>query len=109
MGHCRCLCAGTSEAPVQAQGTQELIQEIVKHVPAQSAVPTGPFKFSIDHCFSIRGQGTVMTGTVLSGKAQVGDMLELPELKVQPQNKYHAVLCTSVASLLHWGKLIILR
>lgn len=69
---------------MQAQGTQELIQEIVKHVPAQPAVPTGPFKFSIDHCFAIRGQGTVLTGTVLSGKAQVGDVLELPELKVQP-------------------------
>ena len=76
------LVAGTTEAPVQAQGIQELIQEIVKRVPAQPAAASGPFKFSIDHCFAIRGQGTVLTGTALSGKAQVGDMLELPELKV---------------------------
>ena len=77
------MCAGTAGAPVQPQGIQEVIQEIVKRVPAQPAPATGPFKFSLDHCFAIRGQGTVLTGTVLSGKAQVGDVLELPELKVR--------------------------
>ncbi len=25
----------------------------------------GPFLLSIDHCFAIKGQGTVMTGTVM--------------------------------------------
>lgn len=79
-----CLCIGAAEAPIQAQGVQDLIQEIVKRVPAQPAAASGPFKFSIDHCFAIRGQGTVVTGTVLSGKARIGDVLELPELKVTP-------------------------
>ena len=51
-------------------------------MPTQPAAASGPFKFAIDHCFAIRGQGTVLTGTVLSGKAAVGDVLELPELKV---------------------------
>ena len=74
--------AGTAEAPEQTQGIQELIQEIVIRVSAQPPPPTGPFKFAIDHCFAIRGQGTVLTGTALSGTAKVGDSIELPELKV---------------------------
>ena len=69
----------------QAQGIDELIQQIVKCVPLHPNPPTGPFKFAIDHCFDIRGQGTVLTGTALSGSAKVGDALELPELKVLQQ------------------------
>ena len=37
---------------------------------------------SVDHCFSIRGQGTVMTGTILSGSISLGDSVEIPALKV---------------------------
>ena len=35
---------------------------------------SGPLLFSVDHCFPIRGQGTVMTGTILSGAVQVNDV-----------------------------------
>ena len=35
---------------------------------------SGPLLFSVDHCFSIRGQGTVMTGTVLQGSVAVNDV-----------------------------------
>ena len=31
--------------------------------------------FSVDHCFSIRGQGTIMTGTVLSGAVAVNQVI----------------------------------
>ena len=41
-------------------------------IPQRSA--DGPFVFSVDHCFSIRGQGTVMTGTVLSGAVRINDV-----------------------------------
>ena len=37
---------------------------------------------SVDHCFSIKGQGTVMTGTILSGSVSLGDSVEIPTLKV---------------------------
>ena len=30
--------------------------------------------FAVDHCFAIRGQGTVMTGTILQGKISVNDV-----------------------------------
>ena len=41
-------------------------------VPQRSS--SGAFVFSVDHCFPIRGQGTVMTGTILSGSVAVNDV-----------------------------------
>lgn len=82
--------AGTADAPGQILGIDDLIQEIVKCVPVQPVVPSGPFKFAIDHCFAIRGQGTILTGTALSGTAKIGDILELPELKVSCHSAHAA-------------------
>ncbi|XP_076046975.1 eukaryotic translation elongation factor, selenocysteine-specific [Oratosquilla oratoria] len=47
----------------------------------------GPFLYAVDHCFSIKGQGTVMTGTVLQGKVTVNDVIEIPTLKVTKKVK----------------------
>lgn len=44
--------------------------------------PSGHFLMAVDHCFSIKGQGTVMTGTILSGSVSLGDNVEIPALKV---------------------------
>lgn len=55
------------------------------YVPARDS--TGPFIYSVDHCFSIRGQGTVMTGTILNGSVSVNDMIEIPALKVTKKVK----------------------
>lgn len=44
--------------------------------------PGGDLLIAVDHCFSIRGQGTVMTGTVLQGSLAVNDTVEIPALKV---------------------------
>lgn len=37
----------------------------------------GPFLFAVDHCFTIKGQGTIMTGTVLEGQVKVNDVRSL--------------------------------
>lgn len=34
----------------------------------------GLFLFSVDHCFGIKGQGTVLTGTVLNGQVKINDV-----------------------------------
>ena len=47
----------------------------------------GIFKFSVDHCFPIKGKGTVMTGTVVSGKVEVGDSIEISGLNVEKKVK----------------------
>ncbi|XP_053686729.1 selenocysteine-specific elongation factor [Sabethes cyaneus] len=41
-----------------------------------------PFLFAVDHCFAIRGQGTVCTGTVLQGQINVNDDVEISKLKI---------------------------
>jgi len=38
------------------------------------------FYFAIDHCFPIKGMGTVLTGTCLNGSVKVNDMIEFPAL-----------------------------
>ncbi|KAK9818119.1 hypothetical protein WJX72_007434 [[Myrmecia] bisecta] len=65
-----------------AAGLDELTQQLVQLVPAQPRSPSGAFLFAIDHCFGIKGQGTVLTGTVLQGGLKLNDPLELPELKL---------------------------
>ena len=46
--------------------------------PRRYDEPTVPLLFAVDHCFSIRGQGTILTGTVLQGQVAVGQTVELP-------------------------------
>lgn len=71
------------------ESVQKMISEILNRVeiPDRTKGTNKDFLFSIDHCFQIKGQGTVLTGTVLSGKIKVGDMLELPLLKIDKKVK----------------------
>lgn len=49
------------------------------YVPVRD--PKAPFLFAVDHCFSIRGQGTICTGTVLQGQVKIGDDIEIPSIR----------------------------
>ena len=46
-----------------------------------------PFYFAVDHCFPIKGQGTVLTGTCLSGTCAPGDIVEVPSHQLQRKIK----------------------
>lgn len=35
-----------------------------------------PFTMSIDHCFTLKGKGTILTGTVLSGSIKQDDFIQ---------------------------------
>ncbi|MCX7784661.1 MAG: selenocysteine-specific translation elongation factor [candidate division WOR-3 bacterium] len=48
----------------------------------ESKIDQGIFRMPIDRCFTIKGFGTVVAGTVLSGKIKVGD-----EVEVLPQKR----------------------
>ncbi|GET92352.1 selenocysteine-specific elongation factor, putative [Leishmania tarentolae] len=39
------------------------------------------FYMLVDHCFPVRGQGTVFTGTVVAGVVRVGDTVLVPEMQ----------------------------
>eukprot|EP00095_Tigriopus_kingsejongensis_P007630 maker-scaffold995_size72343-snap-gene-0.24 protein:Tk07630 transcript:maker-scaffold995_size72343-snap-gene-0.24-mRNA-1 annotation:"selenocysteine-specific elongation factor" len=57
------------------------VAELIEQLNAMTTMPVrnvnGPFLFSVDHCFGIRGQGTVMTGTVLQGQIHVNENVEI--------------------------------
>ena len=59
---------------LEAEGMNDLITELQKHTYLPKRNPDGPFIFSVDHCFSLCGQGTVLTGTVISGSVAVNDV-----------------------------------
>ncbi|XP_071445919.1 selenocysteine-specific elongation factor [Hetaerina americana] len=86
-----CVAAnpGGSETNAQMEpvGITELIQELKKIAFIPERKTTSPFVFSIDHCFSIRGQGTVMTGTILQGTVNINDNVEIPILRVTKKVK----------------------
>lgn len=37
----------------------------------------------IDHCFDIKGKGTVLTGTVIYGKFEINDKVYIPEKGIE--------------------------
>ena len=55
--------------------------------PKRETDSKSPFYFAIDHCFPIKGMGTVLTGTVLHGSASVNDPLEFPTLGLERKIK----------------------
>ncbi|KAH1167567.1 selenocysteine-specific elongation factor isoform X1 [Mauremys mutica] len=89
---------GGPEAPetVNPLGVSELIEVLKSQAYLPTRDPTGPFLMAIDHCFSIKGQGTVMTGTVLSGSVSLGDNVEIPALKVTKKVKSMQMFHTPV-------------
>eukprot|EP00301_Raphidiophrys_heterophryoidea_P022115 c6351_g1_i1.p1 GENE.c6351_g1_i1~~c6351_g1_i1.p1 ORF type:complete len:572 (-),score=148.73 c6351_g1_i1:33-1607(-) len=69
-------------------GMQDLINLLRGLVPQpESEASSGPLYFAIDHCFPIKGQGTVITGTVLQGSVEVNQTIEFPELKLERKVK----------------------
>ncbi|KAL7051645.1 hypothetical protein ACKWTF_004547 [Chironomus riparius] len=46
-----------------------------------------PFLFAFDHCFSIKGSGTILSGTVLQGSIKINDNIQIPSLKIDRKIK----------------------
>ena len=71
------LLAGAPIHPVSSitgQGIADLKSALFA---ASAAIPRRPddgrFRLAVDRCFALAGAGTVVTGTVLSGRVEVGD------------------------------------
>lgn len=65
-------------------GLDDLRRELASAARAAAQSPRGsrlqaPFRLAIDRAFTIAGHGTVVTGSVASGRVRVGD-----ELKIEP-------------------------
>jgi selenocysteine-specific elongation factor len=102
-------------APGQAEGEAaksvgitDLVQAIRAALPMPTRDSAGPLCFAIDHCFAIQGNGTILTGTVLSGCVRVGDKIELPALQAIKKVKSMQMFKQSVQSAIQ-GDRIALR
>jgi len=80
----------------QSASVSGLVSLLSASVRIPERVPGGPFFFAIDHCFPIKGQGTVLTGTVLSGTLRANDTIELPSLRQDRKVKSMQVFKKSV-------------
>ena len=72
------------EAPIAAisSETKQGIPEFIKALDALAAKiperpPTDLFRLPIDRVFTMKGFGTVITGTLISGRVQVGDTIRI--------------------------------
>ncbi|KAE9547581.1 hypothetical protein FO519_009206 [Halicephalobus sp. NKZ332] len=59
------------------ESVNELI-EVLRSFPVPDRVSSGKFVMAVDHCFPIKGKGSVMTGTVVDGSCKVGSEIEIP-------------------------------
>ncbi|MBI5967888.1 MAG: selenocysteine-specific translation elongation factor [Deltaproteobacteria bacterium] len=67
-----------SLSSVTGEGLKEFVEEVdrlAREVEERSS--EGLFRLPIDRVFTMKGFGTVVTGTVISGKVTVGDSLEV--------------------------------
>lgn len=60
---------------------KQRLLEMVPSVPARNT--SGPFRMSIDRVFTMKGFGTVVTGTSLSGTVRVGDAVTLYPSRIE--------------------------
>lgn len=68
-------------------GIENLIDVIQNEVRIPNRNINGPLYYAIDHCFQIKGHGTVLTGTVLSGSVSLNSIIEIPHLQIQKKVK----------------------
>ena len=61
--------------------------ETFENFPDRRNLEKQDFLMSIDHCFQVKGSGTVFTGTVLSGKVAIGDQVEIVAQKEEKKVK----------------------
>ena len=72
---------GTDTEGMTNMGIDSLLKTLIENVEIPKRHTFDPFYFLIDHCFAIKGQGTVVTGTVIQGSISVGQEVDFPELK----------------------------
>lgn len=53
--------------------SRRLKEMLLDHLELPKRDANGKFLYLIDHCFKIKGKGTVATGTVIEGRAKPGD------------------------------------
>ncbi|MEG2353359.1 MAG: selenocysteine-specific translation elongation factor [Clostridium sp.] len=75
------ICAVSSKTKI---GIPELIEKIDKLTEdTEGKDVEGHFRLPVDRSFSVSGFGTVVTGTIISGRVKVGDTVEIYPAKIK--------------------------
>ena len=61
--------------------SQQLIETLQDSIVIPQRKAEGNFMMLIDHCFPIKGKGSVVTGTVIEGSVKSNDEVEFPLIK----------------------------
>jgi selenocysteine-specific translation elongation factor len=56
------------------QGIAQLLERLTATAHCPKRTHNDAFYMAVDHCFAVKGQGTVLTGTVLNGSIEVGQV-----------------------------------
>lgn len=90
----------TAQIPETKEAFLSALLSILPAAPPPSQSPPAPVLVAVDHCFAIKGHGTIMTGTVLQGQVSVGDALKVPglagEQRVKSIQSFHRPVRTAV-------------
>lgn len=80
-----------------ALGLDGLVEALCQAARLPERQDTGPLVLSVDHCFLVKGQGTVLTGTILQGSVAVNDVsAHSSNFFVSIAINVHTFLCTVV-------------
>ena len=66
---------------------QALADYVVQYRLPPKRPTSGDVLCQVDHCFSVRGQGTVLTGTLIRGTLRLGDTIEIASLGIERKIK----------------------
>ncbi|HEU4402282.1 MAG TPA: selenocysteine-specific translation elongation factor [Candidatus Polarisedimenticolia bacterium] len=69
------IAAVSSRTGAGLSELKDLLRQVADDVPSRA--PSGPVRLPIDRSFSIKGFGTVVTGTLIAGTITGGDELEI--------------------------------
>ncbi|VDN00830.1 unnamed protein product [Thelazia callipaeda] len=85
------------------ENKQESVQAVLRALRSALYTPqrvsSGHFMMFVDHCFPVKGKGTVMTGTVVDGMCKVGMDVEIAALrekrKIKSMQRWKEDVCSA--------------
>uniref|UniRef100_A0A914BX31 Tr-type G domain-containing protein n=1 Tax=Acrobeloides nanus TaxID=290746 RepID=A0A914BX31_9BILA len=63
------------------ESISSIVDAVRQIIYKPNRISSGHFVMAVDHCFPIKGKGTVMTGTVVDGSCKAGMEIEIPVLQ----------------------------
>jgi translation elongation factor EF-Tu-like GTPase len=88
------------------QGIAQLLERLTAMAHCPKRTHNDAFYVAVDHCFAVKGQGTVLTGTILNGSIEVGQVGSTSSAlclhcALQKCSRWHRSLTAGVTAFCH--------